>query len=160
VAAGFTVVYVTCVPAAFFLVMAIFTWQLFHWLLLSVLLVPALIGLGLFGLVKGLIPTGLLIGAVAARTPDLHWPKLLAAATVPLVDLFLLRASVLPHLIERGSLMLMDHRALFMLDTIAPAAASMLVTLAVPQRLVRRLLGRQRVYEAPAIGSQPPPSAR
>lgn len=159
-AVGFTVVYVACVPAAFFLVMAVFTWQLFHWLLLSILLVPALIGLGLFGLLKGLIPTGLLIGAVAARTPDLHWPKLLAAATVPLVDLFLLRTSVLPHMIERGSLMLMDHRALFVLDTIAPAAASMFVTLAVPQRLVRRLLGRQRCYEAPAIGSQPPPSAR
>lgn len=157
---GFAIVYVVCVPAAFFVVMAVFTWQLFHWLLLSVLLVPALMGLGLFGLLKGLIPTGLLIGVIAARTPDLHWPKLLAAATIPLVDLFLLRASVLPHLIERGSLMLMDHRALFALDTVAPAAASMLVAFAFPQRLVRRLSGRRHDYEAPAIGSQPPPSAR
>ncbi|WP_419728390.1 hypothetical protein [Lichenicola sp.] len=130
----------TTVPAAFFLVMVVFTWELFRWLLLSVMLVPALLGLGLLGLVKGLLPSGLLIGVIAARTPNRHWPKLLAAATIPVIDLLLLRASPLPRLLERGSLLLMDHRALFALDTIAPLTASVLVTLAFPQRLVRRLL--------------------
>ena len=135
----FAAVYVTTVPAVFFLVMVVFTWELFRWLLFSVMLVPALLGLGLLGLIKGLIPSGLLIGAIAVRTPNLHWPKLLAAATVPVIDLLLLRASPLPRLLERGTLLLMDHRALFALDTIAPLTASVLVTLAFPQRLVRRL---------------------
>ena len=132
----------TTVPAAFFLVMVVFTWELFRWLLLSVMLVPALLGLGLLGLVKGLVPSGLLIGAIAARTADRHWPKLLAATTIPVIDLLLLRASPLPRLLERGSLLLMDHRALFALDTIAPLTASVLVTMAFPQRFVRRLLWR------------------
>ena len=140
----FTALYVVCVPAAFLLIMAVFTWELLRWLLFSLTLVPLLLALGLFGLAKGLVPSGLLIGAIAARTPGLHWPKLLAAATVPLVDLLLLRTSTLPALLERGILLLMDHRALFLLDTAAPLAASMLVTLAVPQRLVRRLLGSDR----------------
>ena len=137
----FAVLYVVCVPVAFLLIMAVFTWELLRWLLFSVMLVPLLLGLGLLGLAKGLMPAGLLIGAIAVRTPDRHWPKLLAAATVPLVDLLLLRASTLPRLLERGVLLLMDHRALFLLDTVAPLTASLLVTLALPQRLVRRLLG-------------------
>lgn len=139
----FTTLYVACVPMMFLLIMVVFTWELLRWLLFSVTLVPLLLGLGLLGLAKGLIPCGLLIGAIAVRTPRLHWPKLVAAATVPLVDLLLLRTSTLPALLERGILLLMDHRALFLLDTAAPLAASLLVTLAVPQRLLRRLLGRQ-----------------
>ena len=137
----FTVLYALCVPPVFLLMVAALTWQMLPWLLFSVVLVPVLLGIGLLGLAKGLLPAGLLIGAIAVRTPRRHWPKLLAAATVPLVDLLLLRASPLPRLLERGSLLLMDHRALLLLDTAAPLAASLLVASAVPQGLIRRLLG-------------------
>ncbi len=136
----FAALYAVGMPAVFLLVMAVFTWELLRWLLFAIMLVPFLLGLGLLGLLKGLLPTGLLLGAVAARTPDRHWPKLLAAATVPLVDLLLLRQALPSRLLERGSLLLMGHGTLFMLDTAAPLAASMVTAWLVPQRLVRRLL--------------------
>ncbi len=140
----FTVLYTLLVPAALLVIIALFAWELLRWLLLSVVLVPVLFGLGLVGLLKGVVPAGLLIGVVAARRPDRIWPKLLLAFLLPLVDLLLLRLSLLPRLLERGLLLVMDHRALLALDTVAPLAASALAALLVPQRLVRALLGWSR----------------
>ena len=140
----FAGLYAVCMPAVFLLVMAVFTWELLRWLLFAVMLVPFLLGMGLLGLLRGVLPTGLLVGAIAARTPGRHWPKLLAAATVPLVDLLLLRQFLLPRLLERGSLLLMGHGTLFLLDTVAPLAASLVTAWLIPQRLVRRLLGVRR----------------
>ena len=137
----FAALYAVCMPAVFLLVMAVFTWELLRWLLFAAMLVPFLLGLGLLGLLRGVLPTALLLGAIAARTPGRHWPKLLAAATVPLVDLLLLRQFLLPRLLERGSLLLMGHGTLFLLDTAAPLAASLVTAWLIPQRLVRRLLG-------------------
>lgn len=139
----FAAAYAACEPAVFLVLVAILAWQMMRWLLASVMLVPVLLGLGLAGLLRGSVPSGLLIGVIAARTPDRHWPKLLAALVVPAIDLLLLRLAAIPRLIERGSLLLMDHRALFALDTVAPLGASVLVAWAFPQSLVRRLLGRR-----------------
>jgi hypothetical protein len=140
----FASLYVLLVPATFVLIVAVFAWELLRWLLFSVMLVPVLFGLGVIGLAKGLIPAGLLIGVIAARTTDRLWPKLLAAALLPLVDLLLLRLSPLPRFLERGILLLMDHRALFALDTVAPLGACVLAALLVPQGLMRVLIGRRR----------------
>ena len=141
---AFAALYAVCVPAVLLPVMALFTWELMPWLLFGVMLVPALFVFGLLGLARGLLPTGLLLGAIAARTPDRHWPKLLAAATVPLVDLLLLRQFMLSRLLERGSLLLMGHGTLFLLDTAAPLLASLAAAWLIPQRLVRRMLGPPR----------------
>ena len=146
----FAVLYALLEPASLFAITAVFTWEMLRWLLLSVMLVPILFGFGLFGLLKGALPAGLLIGAVAVRTPDRVWPKLLAAGTLPLVDLMLLRQALPARLLEQGMRLLMDHRALFALDTMAPLAASVLAALLVPQRLVRRLrLGSARTRRRP-----------
>ena len=140
-AAGvFAFLYVLLLPGLFLLVVAVFAWETLRWLLASVLLLPILTALGLVGLLKGCLPTGLLIGAIAARTPARIWPKAVAAFLLPLVDLLLLRRAMLPHLAERVLLALMDHRALFLLDTAAPLAASMLAALLVPRRLMRAML--------------------
>ncbi len=136
----FAVLYTLLVPAALLLITALFAWELLRWLLFTVVLVPVLFGLGLLGLLKGVVPAGLLIGVVAARRPDRLWPKLLVAFLLPLVDLLLLRFSLLPRLIERGLLLVMDHRALWALDTVAPLAASAFAALLVPRRLVRALV--------------------
>ncbi len=141
----FTGLYTLLVPAALFAITALFAWELLRWLLFTVVLVPVLFGLGLLGLLKGVVPAGLLVGIVAARWPHRVAPKLLVAFLLPLVDLLLLRLSLLPRLLERGLLMVMDHRALWALDTLAPLAASALAALLVPQRLVRILLGRPPV---------------
>ena len=137
----FAALYTLLVPAALFAITALFAWELLRWLLVSVVLVPVLFGLGLVGLLRGVVPAGLLIGVVAARAPDRVWPKLLVAFVLPLVDLLLLRASLLPRLIERGLWLVMDHRALWALDTVAPLAASALAALLVPRRLMRAVLG-------------------
>ena len=139
---AFAILYTLLVPAALLLIMALFAWELLRWLLFTVVLVPVLFGLGLLGLLKGVVPAGLLIGVVAARWPHRVVPKLLVAFLLPLVDLLLLRLSLLPRLLERGLMLVMDHRALLALDTVAPLAASALAALLVPQRLVRVLLGR------------------
>ena len=140
----FAGLYTLLVPAALFAIIALFAWELLRWLLFTVVLVPVLFGLGLLGLLKGVVPAGLLIGVVAARWPDRMAPRLLVAFLLPLVDLLLLRMALLPRLLERGLLMLMDHRALWALDTMAPLAASALAALLVPRRLLRALLGRPR----------------
>ncbi len=137
----FTAFYTLLVPAALMAITALFAWELLRWLLFTVVLVPVLFGFGLLGLLKGVVPAGLLIGVVAARSPDRLWPKLLVAFLLPLVDLLLLRSSLLPRLLERGLMLVMDHRALLALDTIAPLAASALAALLVPQRLLRALVG-------------------
>ncbi len=140
----FAGLYTLLVPGALFVITALFAWELLRWLLFTVVLVPVLFGLGLLGLLKGVVPAGLLIGAVAARWPERVAPKLLVAFLLPLVDLLLLRMALLPHLLERGLLLVMDHRALWALDTMAPLAASTLAALLVPRRLLRALLGRSR----------------
>ncbi len=137
----FAALYTLLVPVALFAITALFAWELLRWLLFSVVLVPVLFGLGLLGLLKGVVPAGLLIGVVAVRRPDRLWPKLLLAFLLPLVDLLLLRMALLPRLLERGLLLVMDHRALLALDTVAPLAASALAALLVPQRLLRAMLG-------------------
>lgn len=140
-ALAFAIAYALLMPGCFLLIMAIFTWELLRWLLFSVMLVPLLAGIGFLGLLKGVGFSGLLIGAIAIRTPDRNSPKLLAAAAVPLVDLLLLRGNTAAHFIERGSLLLMDHRALFLLDTAAPLAASVIAASLIPRRLLRRIAG-------------------
>jgi len=132
------------VPPLFLLAAAAISWETLRWLTFSVAYVPFLAGLGLFGLFKGLFFSGLLIGAVAARSPFLLWPKLLAAALVPMVDVVLLRWSFGGRLVERAAAFLMDGRALFLLDNLAPAAASLLAALLVPQSLLRLVLRRRR----------------
>ena len=140
----FALLYTLLVPAALFAITALFAWELLRWLLFTVVLVPVLFGLGLLGLLKGVVPAGLLIGVVAARRPDRVWPKLLVAFLLPLVDLLLLRMALLPRLLERGLMLVMDLRALGALDTLAPLAASALAALLVPQRLLRALVGQPR----------------
>ena len=140
----FAALYAACLPLVLLPVMALLAWELMPWLLFGIMLVPALLVFALLGLARGLLPTGLLLGAVAARTPDRHWPKLLAAATVPLVDLLLLRQFVLSRLLERGSLLLMSHGTLFLFDTAAPLMASLATAFLIPQRLVRRMLESPR----------------
>ena len=141
---AFAALYTLLVPAALFAITALFASELLRWLLFTVVLVPVLFGLGLVGLLKGVVPAGLLIGVVAARRPDRVWPKLLVAFALPLVDLLLLRTSLLPRLLERGLLLVMGHRALLALDTIAPLAAAALAALLVPRRLMRALVGWDR----------------
>ena len=66
---------------------------------------------------------------------------LLAMLVFAALYTLLLRASLLPRLIERGLLLVRDHRALWARDTVAPLAASALAALLVPQRLMRALVG-------------------
>jgi hypothetical protein len=140
-AAVFAAIYAVLVPGVFLVVASVLAWELLRWLLASVLLVPLLTALGLIGLLKGMLPVGLLVGAIAARTPERVWPKLLAASLLPVVDLLLLRQAMVPRLTERLMLAVMDHRALFALDTVAPLVASGLAAVMVPRRLVRWVLG-------------------
>ena len=137
---AFAVVYLLLLVPCFFAVTALSAWQMLHWLLFGELLVPVLWALGLVGLFKGMVPCALLIGAVAVRTPELLWPKLLAAVLLPAVDLMLLRRALFPELLLRGLSFLMDPRAMIVLGTLAPLAGSGLAALLVPRRLLRKLL--------------------
>lgn len=129
------------VPGFWMLFLLLLTGSQLLRLLLSVLLVPVLAALGFVVLLRGLLPIGLLLGALAARTPDRRGTRLLLAAILPCIDLLLFRVSGLPRLVERLLVLLMDPRALLVLQFGAPVAASVLAATLVPDRMLRRLRG-------------------
>ncbi|MBE7210550.1 MAG: hypothetical protein INR65_05980 [Gluconacetobacter diazotrophicus] len=133
--------YALMVPGFWALFLLLLTGSQLLRLLLSVLLVPVLAALGMWALLRGLLPDALLVGALTARLPERRWPRLLAAAVLPGVELLLFRLSGLPRLVQHLLALLVDTHALFLLQFGAPVAASMLAAALVPRRLVRRLRG-------------------
>lgn len=137
----FAASYAVLAPGLFLFLTALLAWETLRWLMLSALLLPVLGMLGLWHLLVGLPLIALLVGAMAARYPASLWPKLLLALLLPLGELLVDRGSGVSHLLGRLLPLLMDRRALFLLDTVAPVAASVLAALLVPGRLVRLVLG-------------------
>lgn len=141
---AFGTCYAVLVPGLWLVFLALLTGGELFRLLLSVLLVPVLAALGFVALLRGLLPIGLLLGALAARLPEVRWPRLLAAALLPGVDLILFQLSGLPRLVGHLLALLMDGWTLFVLQFGAPVAASVLACALVPERLLQRALGAGR----------------